>query len=293
MSWIYHNAVHIVGPFYYWKTVLNAAGTGTEHESSSSTSLSAELRRAMLKLKGEYMSDDGSRVDYAGMEKSAGFVEYKTIAQQLAFINLAEMEENERKAFFINIYNALVIHALIYGFVRKSWWGFLISRKLLYSTAAYNIGGLIYSLDEIEHGILRGNATPVLESRPIFREGDPRLPYIVTKDPRIHFALNCGALSCPPISAYKADTLDRDLTKASRNYLQSTQFKGDGSDAEIILSKLFVWYRNDFGLTDKDVLEWVRANGPSEVADRVKAVLDGSSSIKISYQEYVWSVNSL
>lgn len=296
MSGWFKDVVHIFGIFYYHKTVLNVPRSNAVAATAkgSSAALSAELRRAMLKLKGEHMSEDGSRVDYDGMERSDGFSDYLMIAEQLAGMDLSTMGENERKALFINVYNTLVIHALIHGFVRKSYLGFALSRKMLYSTAAYKIGGEVYTLDEIEHGVLRGNALPVMATSPLFTKGDPRLQFAVQKDPRIHFALNCGAMSCPPISAYKAETIDRDLARASRNYLQTTQFKSENSKTEIVISKLLYWYRGDFGSTGREVLQWIQGNAAHDVSDRIKELLQQPDEAwKLSYQDYVWTVNSV
>jgi hypothetical protein len=69
----------------------------------------------------------------------------------------------------------------------------------------YNIGGAVYSLDDIEHGVLRANrGHPAAGGRPQFGPEDPRRRGLVVQelDPRIHFALNCGARSCPPIRVY-------------------------------------------------------------------------------------------
>ena len=78
----------------------------------------------------------------------------------------------------------------------------------MYSTASYNIGGLVYSLNDIENGLLRGNrvsAVP-LTSVPFPDQNDPRKNLMLNCDPRIHFALNCGAVSCPPIAVYSCDS---------------------------------------------------------------------------------------
>ena len=67
----------------------------------------------------------------------------------------------------------------------------------------YNIGGHIYSLDDIEHGALRDNQGHPSSGKPRFDEGDPRIRAVCSPlDPRLHFALNCGARSCPPIRVY-------------------------------------------------------------------------------------------
>ena len=69
----------------------------------------------LLRLKGEFMAEDGSGVNYALMSKSEAFQAYKTLALDLQNINLDDLKayEGERKAFFINLYNILMIHGLI------------------------------------------------------------------------------------------------------------------------------------------------------------------------------------
>ena len=82
---------------------------------ASNPSLISQLRKMLLRLKGEFMADDGSGVNYALMSKSESFQTYKTLALDLQNINLDELKANEeeRKAFFINLYNILMIHGLI------------------------------------------------------------------------------------------------------------------------------------------------------------------------------------
>lgn len=69
----------------------------------------------------------------------------------------------------------------------------------------YIIGAEIFTLDDIEHGILRSNSNMNMQL------GDSRMKFIMDKplDPRIHFTLNCGAKSCPPILVYTPELLDR------------------------------------------------------------------------------------
>ena len=58
----------------------------------------------------------------------------------------------------------------------------------------YNIAGHVFSLDDIEHGVLRANTPHPSSSKKPFEKGDPRLEFVMSKvDPRIHFALVCGA----------------------------------------------------------------------------------------------------
>jgi hypothetical protein len=124
----------------------------------------------------------------------------------------------ERIAFFINTYNALIVHGTVVHGTPSN----LLKRLKFFGSCIYSIGGVNYSADDIEHGILRANATspasvgallglPILK-KPQFRDGDPRRSVVVDPmDPRIHFALVCGAQSCPPIKLYTPDNLEQGL----------------------------------------------------------------------------------
>ena len=131
-------------------------------------------------------------------------------------------------AFFLNIYNTLMIHALCTWGAPKS----MRERLAIYSKAAYEIGGYFFTLDDIEHGILRGNtASPgsvkgicCARRRPRhFAATDVRRRFALrpnSVDPRIHFALNCGAVSCPAIRVYSGHNLDTALTVAVKSFLE-------------------------------------------------------------------------
>ena len=111
---------------------------------------------------------------------------------------------------------------------------------------ALAVAGTGLGLDAIEHGILRGG-------RSKYGLGYlPRLPrpverrYRVTCDPRIHFALNCGAASCPAIRAYDPATVDDHLDVATACYLdRAVEYEPDRDVARV--PRLFLWYRSDFG----------------------------------------------
>ena len=109
----------------------------------------------------------------------------------------------QRKAFFINVYNSLTIHAMVR---QTQLYKFTTNPKEVsgfFDKHCYCIGGHIYSLDDIEHGALRDNTGHPSSERPRFDEGDPRIRAVCSPlDPRLHFALNCGARSCPPIRVY-------------------------------------------------------------------------------------------
>ncbi len=146
-----------------------------------------------------------------------------------------------RVAFWLNIYNARLRAEL----AARPRSGSLLRHRRLFRTASWRVGAHDFTLDQIEHGVLRGNARPPYALRRLLRAGDPRLaaaPPAV--DPRIHFALNCGARSCPLVRAYSADGLDAALEAAAGDYLRG---ESDVAGDRVALPGLCKLYRADFG----------------------------------------------
>jgi hypothetical protein len=75
-------------------------------------------------------------------------------------------------------------------------------------------------------------------------------------DPRIHFALNCGARSCPQIAIYSSTNLEKALNMATTSYCNA-EVDILLENAEVRLSKLFLWYKNDFGRSETEVLRLI------------------------------------
>ena len=79
----------------------------------------------------------------------------------------------------------------------------------MWTKYAYNVGGLLFTLDEIEHGILRCNKGHPKDENPMFEDEARKSLSLSFLDPRIHFALNCGATSCPPIRLLDISRLNK------------------------------------------------------------------------------------
>jgi hypothetical protein len=176
----------------------------------------------------------------------------------------------ERTAFWINVYNGLAKHAL----AKSGAKGSLLLSLGVFSRPTYAIGAHAYTLDVIEHGILRKNRRRPMALFRTLADGDPRLlaaPFVL--DPRIHFALNCGARSCPPIRSYDPDKLEAQLDLATRAYVEG-ETKIDRERRRVSLPKLLDLYAKDFGdraavlafacrhLAPADA-EWIRSSSPS------------------------------
>ncbi|KAI9556981.1 hypothetical protein GHT06_016775 [Daphnia sinensis] len=265
--------------------VLNAESVGVTHPVSA-TEVATSLQRIILKLKGKYLSEDGKSVCYAELKKDDLYQEFQSQADQLVHVSLADLNPTQRKAFFINVYNTLTIHALSkIEPLPKS----LLDISNFWKHSAYNINGFVFSLDDIEHGILRANTRhPAALTKP-FKRDDPRLQFTMKElDPRIHFVLNCGGKSCPAISVYSEANLEAALNSAAKNFLSETVLV----DGNIIhLSKLLMWYGIDFGSNDEQILRWVAQYVPDTKKTIIMQLLD-SKSAEVIFDEYNWLVNA-
>ncbi|WP_052356609.1 DUF547 domain-containing protein [Faecalimicrobium dakarense] len=162
---------------------------------------------------------------------------------KLKYIDLDKLvDEDAKKAFYINIYNGLVNYFIIKMRLKD----FIPKGKSFFRNQKANIGGYMWSLDDIEHGILRKNKRPLNSFRLLIKDDDPRKKYILdNEDCRIHFALNCGGKSCPAIRAYTSDNINNELNISEEVFINS-EIEIDDVNRTIVTSKLFKWYRKDF-----------------------------------------------
>mmetsp|Transcript_13118 Transcript_13118/g.22210 ORF Transcript_13118/g.22210 Transcript_13118/m.22210 type:complete len:322 (+) Transcript_13118:162-1127(+) len=248
---------------------LNASPEWTG-EVRTAEKVALALQMKMLALQGEFLTDDGSGVDYKALQLSDMFAEYKDMARELQKVDLSGLETDERKCFFLNLYNALIIHGIS---ARADWVNAPPSSPLdipdFWSDTSYQISGYSFTLDEMEHGILRGNRPhPAPGRKLMFKDEDPRLKLIVPLDPRIHFALVCGAKSCPAIRVYKVTNLERGLQMAAQSFVDQ-EMTVDSKNKSVSMSKILDWYSLDFGHTQVEVLEKMvsyMSEGPSKAA---------------------------
>lgn len=151
--------------------------------------------------------------------------------------------DEAKKAFWINMYNGITIYFIIEHQVETS----VLDIEGFFSNLKVSIGSHEWSLDDIEHGILRRNGERRNQKPLQFQEGNPKFKLMVEKvDARIHFALNCGGISCPPMAFYSVEEIDAQLDLATDSFLVSG-FIVDDEKREIKCSSIFDWYKNDFG----------------------------------------------
>lgn len=248
-----------------------------------------ELMERVIQMYARCVNTTARTVDYSSLLHSDDFKLYLASARKLRYFDPTLLSPTERKAFFLNVYNALMIHAIAVLSRPKS----TFERIQLYNTAAYSIGGRVYSLDAIEHGVLRGNRAggSPFASAP-FEDADARLQCSLSQlDARIHFALNCGARSCPPVRYYDAKRVDESLDAATRAFLLDVVV--DTQRNTVTLSRIFHWYRKDFSATGDmaTILEWILPYLAVEKRLQLQSLLDDEATPKVEFADYDWSVN--
>jgi hypothetical protein len=137
--------------------------------------------------------------------------------------------------------------------------------------------------------VLRGNRGYPFIPGPQFGLADPRRSLVIRPpDVRIHFALNCGSRSCPPISAYEAADLERQLDLAARSFV-ANDVEVDASRDIARVSRIFKWFASDFG-GPPGVLAVLRRYLPD---DERRHALDARGwRTRLTYRPYDWRLNA-
>jgi len=239
-----------------------------------------------------FISLDGHKVNYGELADNWLFQKYRKDSGMLMQMRPEKLEEEARKGFFINVYNFFTIHAVIeyaenYGMPNSTK-----SIPEFWDKYCYNIGGLDYSLNDIEHGVLRANKGT--DNHPPFEETDPRLEVAMMElDQRVHFTLNCGGLSCPAINVYSVTgEISEELDNAGFDFLEkevNISITETGSVVE--MSKILDWYQTDFGEDEREMLDWIKEHvSDPDMKDEIEEVLKGE--FVVVYEEYDWTLNN-
>ena len=246
----------------------------------------------ILALKKQSAITDGG-VDYAMIQQSEA---YRTLQEVLYpclrnFAMDSLVSEEEKLAFWINLYNLLAIDAVIHYAVRVSvsagWFGVI----RFFRRAAYQVGGLRFSLEDIEHGILRANRGLTFIPGRHFRQSDPRSKYALGEmDARIHIALNCASRSCPPIAYYAAGKIHSQLDLAAAHFMD-TETQMDRSGVALHVSRIFKWYQKDFG-GQVESLDWMQRYLP-EGDMRRRLIENFGEQTMLIFKRYDWHLNDL
>lgn len=246
------------------------------------------LNKIMSAILEAYASDDRRHVDYAAISKSEEFRRYVNLASDLQRVNLSELSPDEKLAFFLNLYNAMVIHAII----RVGHPEGVIERKSFFSDFQYVVGGYPYSMSTIKNGILRNNRRGTYSLVKPFGSGDKRLELCPLKvNPLIHFGLCNGTRSSPTVRFFSVQGVGAELRSATREFFQSGGMEVNLEKRTVYLTRIIKWFSVDFG-QDIEILKWSINYLDATKAGLLTHLLDDGGPVNIIYQSYDWSINS-
>ncbi len=244
----------------------------------------AALKRALAAAHAAWYDPQANVFDYRAFQGSA---ERRVLAEAsgaLGEFPCGQLAVGKRLPFWLNVYNALALEAV-------AALGAALAARLgkdFFAQSRLVVGGHAFSLDDIEHGLIRGNAPRFLGMRRQMPAGDPRLafaPYVF--DERAHFALHSACRSSPPLRIYGRESLGAVLEEAACDYVRRhARLEEDG--AVLRVPKLFQWYAPDFG-GEEGVRAFV-ANRLEREED-IEALDRRGGDCALRYAEFDWSLN--
>ncbi|MGH8738251.1 MAG: DUF547 domain-containing protein [Burkholderiales bacterium] len=242
------------------------------------------LSRALEAARERHCDAEGLRCDYAALRRAP---EGKALAAALAGLE----DFDPRCApipgpigFWLNAYNACALLAALDAAPGEN-----VHRiERFYERARVCVTGQAYSLDDIEHGLLRGNAHRHGRLRGPLARDDPRLAFTpLIFDERIHFALYAACRSTPALRVYHAGRLEAELEDAARDHLRRG-VRVEHGGALVVAPPQLHWYARDFG-GEPGALEFVLARIEDEAA--IELIDRRQGRVKLRYAEFDWTLN--
>ncbi len=214
------------------------------------------------------------RFDYAGLkEREADLDRY---LGDIARADLAFLSRNALLALFINAYNAYTLRSVLQTMTpdRPEGIGSIRDIPDVFEAVVHEVGGFTLSLDNIEHNILR----------PVF------------KDPRIHFAVNCASVGCPPLhdAAFIGEDIEAQLEAVTQRVLTSPEYvRVEGE--RLWLTSILDWYGSDFVTAGyrgaaESLAGYVQRRARREVREFIEM---NAGRVRISFIPYDWSLNRI
>lgn len=162
----------------------------------------------------------------------------------------------------------------------------------------YGLGGDLFTFNDWENGVLRGNRKAPFALTQQFGRNDRRLPLVITNvDCRIHFALNCGAKSCPPVKTFTAEGIEEELRIVAQAFCEDDDnCLVDVEQRSIRLSKIVSWYRQDFADNDRELPQRMQEFLRGKKLKMLQTMLNADPLVEypidVTYQNYDWSTDA-
>ena len=202
--------------------------------------------------------DKTGRVDYQSLKNNETLLD-----NYLAYIQnnepTKEWSSNKKKAFWINTYNAYTIKIILNNYPLKSIRDIKIDGKTAWKIPFVKVGQKRYTLDQIEHEILRKKFN----------------------DPRIHVGINCASVSCPRLwdFAFTEDNIASSLDNLMKEFINDTT-RNKISKKNVALSEIFNWFSKDF-IKNGTIINYLNTYAAIKISEKAS----------IKYLTYDWSLN--
>ena len=195
----------------------------------------------------------------------------EAVKQALGHVNVASLNRKQQLAYWINVYNVNSVATIVESYPVDSIRDIStdpIRRLNVFAKERIPFGGALLSLDNVENDKIRTEF----------------------HDPRIHFAINCAARSCPPIraEAYTGERVDAQLDDQVRKYLSVIRFGKKGNTLVLHVTKIMDWFGKDFEEWGGGKIPFIRRFvGP----DKQKLIDAAKGDIELEYDDYDWALN--
>ncbi len=211
------------------------------------------------------------KVNYAAIK--AAPADLDAYLAEVAAAPVSTLSASEKKALYINAYNAYTLDLLADNYPLTAITS--LDGGKVWETRKFNVGGTQMTLNDIENKNLR-----------------------TLGDPRIHAAVNCGAIGCPSLSStvYLASSLESQLDAAAKKWASANAWSG----TVLSINMIFDWYGEDFtakyGTAYYDIpgLEGEQEAAANFIgkyaSDRTDALKKGGYTV--SFTSYNWNLNS-
>ncbi len=225
--------------------------------------------------------NDSGRVDYHGLQRNrSGLDQFTAQMATLDPFVFARWSEKKKMAFWINAYNALTLKAVVDHYPVGSIKDIGNIVKSVWDKLKFRVMGRDLTLNQIEHSILR----------------------VEFAEPRIHMAINCASIGCPPLltEPFTANKLDEQLRKTAREFFaDGSRFRIDRKEKRVYLSPILRWFGKDFvaaygGMQNRAKLskkENAAVNFAMTYAKESDALFLRNQNFKLKWLYYDWNLN--
>jgi len=250
--------------------------------------LAERMYEDLRSLYDKFLSPDGWHVDYDGLRHSQEMTRMVQTMEAFQTLDLGELPIPTRMALCVNLYNILCIHVVLHQIPPGS-----TSNEVqdFFTHNSYVIGGVKYCLDDVEHGLVRGDRASGKPGNH-FAPDDPRKRLSLPFDLRAHAAMVCAGKGCPVIRLFSSANVDKELTAAMTGFVMRDTTV-DLATKTVSTSKIMEWYDMDFGADNTERLRCMQTYATGEVKAQLTALLadNNGADVTLRFLPYQWTLN--